>query len=316
MPTQAQTQRMLENQKLLRLPQVRAFLDGIARVEGADYGTIVFDPPGAQSVVDFSQHPQVTRVRKIRGKETPSSAAGRYQMIDTTYAGTAAATGLSDFSPQSQDINAVELLRRTGAVDALIDGDLPKALAQAGTQWAGIPNSSLAKRHNQPSAKAAKFQTAYAQSLTRVGVPEDQALRFAAYTRDTPEDIKHLVTTYSAPLAEGLPHNPSLSPGMKPAALTAAVGDLVAKNTTAKLDIPSLDQALAMIQPVTPAPRAVTVSDDALQDLNPARITQAADDARMDALRRVFGSAGGTNLPVTIETALSRILREENGEQV
>ena len=85
-------------------PEARRLLDAIAGSESAGrydvmYGGGRFDPALG--------HPR-TAVPITTGpnKGRTSSAAGRYQMLGSTWDGVAAAHGLKDFSPENQDLGA------------------------------------------------------------------------------------------------------------------------------------------------------------------------------------------------------------------
>lgn len=112
-------------------PEVQAFLDTIAWAEGADYDVIV----GGENFSDFSKHPG--EFRKAFG--VVSSAAGRYQFIDTTWEAMAKKEGLTDFTPESQDKAAIALLKQIGALDEIKSGDIDAAICSAGGQWASFP---------------------------------------------------------------------------------------------------------------------------------------------------------------------------------
>src|SRR5215468_5187967 len=89
-------------------PRVRSFLDTIAQAEGADYHTLV----GGRYIQDLSQHPNIVGMRTAAG---PSTAFGRYQIVGQTDRTKLAKYRNLDYSPQNQDLRAVELLRQTGA---------------------------------------------------------------------------------------------------------------------------------------------------------------------------------------------------------
>src|SRR5258705_11883951 len=105
-----------------------AFAEGTAGDPNNGYGTLVRgtvvrsrnnpDLVGQRNVIidDFSQHPNAL-VRVRRGLY--STAAGRYQFISRTWNG----LGLSDFSPENQDIGAVTLMQQRRMIDPLLNGD-------------------------------------------------------------------------------------------------------------------------------------------------------------------------------------------------
>ena len=100
---------------------VGKFLNLIAKAEGADYDTVV----GGSRFSDFSAHPNKVGLRTAEG---PSTAAGRYQITGTTYRDVAGKLGITDFSPESQDRIALELIRRNGALEDVQAGNFGAAI--------------------------------------------------------------------------------------------------------------------------------------------------------------------------------------------
>lgn len=110
------------------------FLDFLGKAEGADYDVIV----GGKRFADYSRHPGVVG---LRTKEGPSTAAGKYQITKTTYDEYAPKLGIKDFSPQSQDRIALELIRSKGALEDVQKGDFLTAINKLGSTWASLPSS-------------------------------------------------------------------------------------------------------------------------------------------------------------------------------
>lgn len=123
---------------------VRKFLNFLGKAEGADYNTIV----GGGQFTDFRAHPRVVGLRTAEG---PSTAAGRYQIVGTTYDDVAPKLGIRDFSPDSQDRIAVELIRRNGALEDVRSGNFEAAIGKLGGTWASLPSSP----YSQPKRSAA-----------------------------------------------------------------------------------------------------------------------------------------------------------------
>jgi muramidase (phage lysozyme) len=124
---------------MLGNPNVKTFLDFLAKAEGGDYNVVV----GGGTFDDFSKHPG--RVG-LRTKEGPSTAAGRYQITKTTFDDVAPKLGLKDFSPRSQDLAAVYLLQRRGALEDVAGGNWDEAINKLGKEWASLPTS----KYQQP----------------------------------------------------------------------------------------------------------------------------------------------------------------------
>jgi len=71
-----------------------------------------------------------------------SSAAGAYQITYPTYMDVARTMGITNFTPESQDILAYELLGEVGAIIKLNNNDIPRAFNLASKRWASLPGST------------------------------------------------------------------------------------------------------------------------------------------------------------------------------
>ncbi|MND16902.1 Phage lysozyme [compost metagenome] len=134
-----------------------AFLETIAASEGANYDTVV----GGSKFSDYSQHPN--KVGVITG-DGPSTAAGRYQITNTTWKRIKRKLGLTDFSPESQDRAAIELLRERGALQDVLNGDVDAAIAKLGDEWQSLPSG---KSRHQGKRSRAFFDDQYGKALER-----------------------------------------------------------------------------------------------------------------------------------------------------
>lgn len=70
-----------------------------------------------------------------------STAAGAYQFISRTWDGLVEQYDFPDFSPQSQDLAAVALIKGRGALNDLKDGNLSEAIRKCCKEWASLPYS-------------------------------------------------------------------------------------------------------------------------------------------------------------------------------
>lgn len=148
------------NREALADPRVKTFLDKIGKSEGADYNTLV----GGRKINDLSKHPNTVGLRTSAG---PSTAFGKYQIVGTTDRSKLKKYSHLDYSPENQDVRAVELLRQTGSLDALQQGDETTAMRRAGREWASIPGSTLPGRKNT-AAWRQKQRDAYDDLLDEV----------------------------------------------------------------------------------------------------------------------------------------------------
>lgn len=115
-------------------PNIGAFLAVIREGEsGNDYSAYV-SFTGKDSFSDKSDHPIATGekdyiIRPDNGLRT--SAAGAYQIVYSTWLDVAQ----SDFSPYSQDSAAILLIKRRGAYDDIVNGDIASAVAKLTPEW-------------------------------------------------------------------------------------------------------------------------------------------------------------------------------------
>jgi muramidase (phage lysozyme) len=87
----------------------RAFMDTIARYESPSYNTMY----GGTKFTSYADHPRVGhRITSGPNKGRLSTAAGRYQFKSSTWDSIAREIGLTDFSPESQDIAGYALAAR------------------------------------------------------------------------------------------------------------------------------------------------------------------------------------------------------------
>ena len=138
---------MSERQQLERLlsnPNVRKMLDLIASAEGVKHGyNTVF---GNQRFESLGQHPNIRKqFKQTDGKTNTTTAAGRYQFLNSTWQGLAKRYGLRDFSAQNQDLGALALIAQKGALKNVVNGDYQGAVGKLGGTWASLPSSPYAQ---------------------------------------------------------------------------------------------------------------------------------------------------------------------------
>lgn len=141
----------------------KAFLDMIAHSEGTSklgknngYDIIVGSKPNnIIRIDDLSRHPRVT-VQIRQGLW--SSAAGRYQFIWPTWSVLSVQLGLKDFSPESQDKAAIELIRECGALEMVDKGEITDAINACSKIWASLPGAGYGQRENKLEDLLAFYQ--------------------------------------------------------------------------------------------------------------------------------------------------------------
>lgn len=132
-------------QPLVGNPNVQNFLGLISKAEGTDrYGHATAF--GGGMLDNLSDHPRkLYDFTQTDGKANKTSAAGKYQFLQPTWDDVSKQLGLQDFSPESQDLAAVELLRRNGALEDVLKGDYHAAAKKSGGTWASLPSSPYAQ---------------------------------------------------------------------------------------------------------------------------------------------------------------------------
>lgn len=107
----------------------------------------------SHTITNFSNHPKLTG--EWAGERLPdamcknagfgpgciSTAAGAYQIIKPTWAAVAKALRLPDFSAESQDAAAVELIRQRGALEDMKAGRIEAVIRKCKNEWASLPGN-------------------------------------------------------------------------------------------------------------------------------------------------------------------------------
>lgn len=140
----------IENNSPIKNANVRAFLMTIRYAEGTagpnGYRTMytgkLFD--------SFDKHPDINNCAMLGGRNLCSTAAGGYQFLFPTFNSVAQKLNLPDFSPASQDLAAVELLRRVNAYDDVVAGRFDSAVFKSSKEWASLPNQNGVSVYGQP----------------------------------------------------------------------------------------------------------------------------------------------------------------------
>lgn len=134
-----------------------AFLMMIRTAEGTDgangYRTLF----GGGLFSGFADHPRQVVTATSNGKPISSSAAGAYQFLRRTWDGLASQLGLPDFSPESQDAGALELIRQAGALGDVDAGRFALAVRKVRKIWASMPGAG----YGQPEVALNRLQAAY-----------------------------------------------------------------------------------------------------------------------------------------------------------
>lgn len=141
-------------------PQVQAFLMLIRTGEGTTgpngYRTMF----GGGLFVSFTDHPRRSNTRS----GITSTAAGAYQFLTGTWDEMRAKYGLADFSPACQDVAAVGLIKRRGALADVLAGRFKAAIDKCNREWASLPGSP----YGQPTLTYARAASVLAANGAQI----------------------------------------------------------------------------------------------------------------------------------------------------
>lgn len=144
-------------------PNIVAFLDMLAWSEGTDNGRQFTKDDGYDVLVGggnfsgYADHPR--KLVKINDKLS-STAAGRYQLLARYYDPYRKLLKLSDFSPVSQDLIAIQQIRERSAIPLIKAGKLSEAIARCANIWASLPGAG----YGQHEHKLDNLRAAYVRS--------------------------------------------------------------------------------------------------------------------------------------------------------
>lgn len=156
----------IQNENAQKYLRMLALAEGTYKNSTSNPYNVAF---GGSTIADLSKHPGVARdFTQTDGKANKTTAAGAYQFIKPTWENLQASLKLPDFSPRSQDLAALELIRRNGALNDVLAGNFDAANKRNGGTWASLPSSPYAqpKRSQGFIEKALNTVTASAQAKT------------------------------------------------------------------------------------------------------------------------------------------------------
>lgn len=113
------------------------------------------DHPGNLGFTDWAHF-------TANGKDNYSTASGAYQFTLATWNRLKSKLGLPDFTPQSQDLAALELIREKGALNDIDTGDIASAVQKVASVWASLPGAP----YGQPTHDMAFITNAYNTALS------------------------------------------------------------------------------------------------------------------------------------------------------
>lgn len=152
----------------------QAFLTMIRQAEGTEnqpdpyatlYGYVTF--PG----FSYATHPANVGWKGVKlsdemcrnagyGPGCVSTAAGAYQITKPTWNRLASKIKLPDFSPASQDLAALELVKENNALYLVDEGDIANAVKRVGRIWASLPGNTYQQNAKSLEQVLAMFNAA------------------------------------------------------------------------------------------------------------------------------------------------------------
>lgn len=183
--------------ELIKNPNVRMFMDLVAAAEGVKHGYNTNF--GNTRLSSLDNHPNISQTfTQTDGKKNTTDAAGRYQFLGSTWNDIVKETEVKDFSETSQDIGFVFLLKRAGALDAVLKGDFDTAVKKSGTTWASLPSSP----YKQPKKSKAFIDSTLAWLRKNGATPPPTGIIPVPATEQKPmTPIQQMLATTVAPAA-------------------------------------------------------------------------------------------------------------------
>lgn len=108
--------------------------------------------------------------RVVRSGRYASTAAGAYQFLTPTWQSAAKTLGLTSMDPRSQDIAALYLADKRGALGVLQKGGkLVEAMDKLAPEWASIPTKAGRSYYGQPVKGVGELAKAYEEGKSKAG---------------------------------------------------------------------------------------------------------------------------------------------------
>ena len=136
------------------------FSEGTTTIAESDDGYLVIvgsTPEHPDLMTSYTDHPRKLVTLNKAGLQ--STAAGRYQILAKFFDYYKKALDLPDFSPESQDKIAIQMMKEVHALDLIEAGNFQKAVIQCGSRWASLPSPN--NTYGQRQVPIADLQAAY-----------------------------------------------------------------------------------------------------------------------------------------------------------
>jgi muramidase (phage lysozyme) len=153
-------------------PNLRAFLAmltvselGPELVAASDRGyNVIVGSTAAHPILfpaGYADHPRrIVEFRDKKDRVLKSTAAGAYQILARYFDAYKKELGLKDFSPFSQDLIAIKMIREQHAYDDVLAGRFASAVDKCRNIWASLPGAG----YSQNEHTLAYLQGAFAKA--------------------------------------------------------------------------------------------------------------------------------------------------------
>nr|WP_228634625.1 glycoside hydrolase family 104 protein [Halomonas sp.] len=132
-----------------------AYAEGTPRYGHDDgYDVIV----GGKLFNSYEDHPR--QLVWLPSYQINSSAAGRYQFLTRTWDDLVDRFGFPDFTPASQDLGAIHLIRQCKALSLIHDGRIREAIHACRRIWASLPGAGYGQRELSTEELLTVYKTA------------------------------------------------------------------------------------------------------------------------------------------------------------
>lgn len=153
-------------------PNLGAFLDMIARAEigpqmlaapcsDDGYRVLVGSTPDCIWVFfPYDDHPFMHKRPIQYAKGVYSSAAGRYQIMSKWWPHYKKQLQLPDFSPESQDLYAIQQIKEQRAYQDVLAGSIHRAIEKCSNIWASLPGAGYGQHEHKVDTLLAAYEAA------------------------------------------------------------------------------------------------------------------------------------------------------------
>lgn len=131
-----------EVEAALKNPNVQKMLGLVSHTEGTEQNGYYTDYGGGR-LKSIDTHPNIRHNFKDKnGKWDYTTAAGKYQFLNSTWNEGSKVYGIKTFKEPDQDFMAVAAMGRRGALQDIMAGNFTSGIQKLGPEWASLPSST------------------------------------------------------------------------------------------------------------------------------------------------------------------------------